>query len=293
MWLIVLNRKSGRGRAKKLSQILISLLDRNEIAYELVDESSAIKTSEKIRELFLIGDFETLIAIGGDGLVHLCIQEIALKSINFGVIPAGTGNDFARCIGVYGKSVAEIFENYVSYQPKKLDLGRISCPHKTEWFVQVLSTGFDANVNAAATTFRWPRGKAKYTIATFLILSKFKSIKYEFDIDGVSFSQQGMLLTVANGSNYGGGMKISPKSLNSDGLLDLIMVGPVSRLTLLRIFPRVFSGRHIDHPKVNSYSGKRVQISADTSAFADGEFISPLPIEIEVVNGGLNSWSFK
>jgi diacylglycerol kinase (ATP) len=293
MWLIVLNRKSGRGRAKKLSQILISLLDRNKIVYELVDESSAIKTSEKIRELFLIGDFETLIAIGGDGLVHLCIQEIALKSINFGVIPAGTGNDFARCIGVYGKSVAEIFENYVSYQPKKLDLGRISCPDKTEWFVQVLSTGFDANVNAAANTFSWPRGKAKYTIATFLILSKFKSIKYEFDIDGVSFSQQGMLLTVANGSNYGGGMKISPKSLNSDGLLDLIMVGPVSRLTLLRIFPRVFSGRHIDHPKVNSYSGKRVQISADTSAFADGEFISPLPIEIEVVNGGLNSWSFK
>ena len=293
MWLIVLNRKSGRGRAKKLSQTLISLLDRNEIEYELVDESSAVKTSEKIRDLFLIGDFETLIAIGGDGLVHLCIQEIALKSINFGVIPAGTGNDFARCIGVYGKSVAEIFEGYVSYQPKKLDLGRISSTNKIEWYVQVLSTGFDANVNALANTFSWPRGKAKYTIATLLILSKFKSIKYTFDIDGVSFSQQGMLLTVANGSNYGGGMKISPKSLNSDGLLDLILVKPVSRLTLLRIFPRVFSGRHIDHPKVNSYSGKRVQISADTSAFADGEFISPLPIEIEVVTGALNSWSLK
>jgi len=274
MWLIVLNKKSGRGRAKKLSQTLISLLDRNEIEYELVDESSAVKTSEKIRDLFLVGDFETLIAIGGDGLVHLCIQEIALKSINFGVIPAGTGNDFARCIGVYGKSVAEIFEGYVSYQPKKF-------------------TGFDANVNALANTFSWPRGKAKYTIATLLILSKFKSIKYTFDIDGVSFSQQGMLLTVANGSNYGGGMKISPKSLNSDGLLDLILVKPVSRLTLLRIFPRVFSGRHIDHPKVNSYSGRRVQISADTSAFADGEFISPLPIEIEVVTGALNSWSLK
>jgi len=206
MWLIVLNRKSGRGKAKKLSQTLISLLERNEIAYELVDESSAVKTSEKIRDLFLTGDFETLIAIGGDGLVHLCIQEIALKSIIFGVIPAGTGNDFARCIGVYGKSVAEIFEGYVSYQPKKLDLGRIS---------------------------------------------------------------------------------------SSDGLLDLILVKPVSRLTLLRIFPRVFSGRHIDHPKVNSYSGRRVQISADTSAFADGEFISPLPIEIEVVTGALNSWSLK
>jgi diacylglycerol kinase (ATP) len=88
-------------------------------------------------------------------------------------------------------------------------------------------------------------------------------------------------------------MKISPKSLNSDGLLDLILVKPVSRLTLLRIFPRVFSGSHIDHPKVNSFSGKKVKISADTSAFADGEFISPLPIEIEVVTGALNSWSLK
>ena len=81
MWLIVLNRKSGRGKAKKLSQTLISLLDRNEIVYELVDESSAVKTSEKIRDLFLTGDFETLIAIGGDGLVHLCIQEIGLVNL--------------------------------------------------------------------------------------------------------------------------------------------------------------------------------------------------------------------
>ena len=293
MWLIVLNRKSGRGRAKKLSQTLITLLHRNRISYEIVDESSADVTSKKIRDLLSTGDFESLIAIGGDGLVHLCIQEIALKSIKFGVVPAGTGNDYARSIGVYGKSVGEIFEFYVSHQPKKLDLGKISTANRIEWFVQVLSTGFDANVNALANKFSWPRGKVKYTIATLLILSKFKRIKYAFDIDGVSFSQQGMLLTVANGSNYGGGMKISPKSLNSDGLLDLILVKPVSRLTLLRIFPRVFSGRHIYHPKVNSYSGRRVEISAETFAFADGEYISPLPIEIEVVTGGLNSWSIK
>lgn len=293
MWLIVLNRKSGRGSARKLSQTLISLLDNNGIEYVLVDESSAKRTSEKIRDLILKGHFETLIAIGGDGLVHLCIQEIAMKSINFGVIPAGKGNDFARCIGVYGKSVAEIFNLYVSNKSRELDLGKISSQNKIEWFVQVLSTGFDANVNALASRLIWPRSKAKYIIATVFTLSKFKSIEYTFDVDGISFLQQGMLLTVANGNNYGGGMKISPNSLNSDGLLDLILVKPVSRLTFLRIFPRVFTGRHIDHPMVTSFTGKRVQISANTSAFADGEFISRLPIKIEVVSSALKSWSFK
>ena len=122
--------------------------------------------------------YNYLIAVGGDGLVNLCLQLVAEKPICLGVIPAGTGNDFARATGFNGKSVDEIFSIVSRSKPVKIDLGKAVSADESKWFVQVLSTGFDAIVNSLANKMTWPRGKSKYTIATILILSRFKSIPY-------------------------------------------------------------------------------------------------------------------
>ena len=99
-----------------------------------------------------------------------------------------------------------------------------------------------------------------------------------------------MLLSVANGYCYGGGMKISPNAVNSDGQLDVLVVNPVSKIKLLTLFPKIFTGAHIYHPKVSTMRGKEISISAQTDSFADGEFVSTLPITVSVLPKALNTW---
>lgn len=290
MWLLVVNSKAGKGRASKLAGKFEVLLKSNNLPYEIINKATYEETFSEYRLSISSGKFEKVVAIGGDGLVNLCLQEVAEQNIGFSVIPAGTGNDFARAVGSHKKSVNEIFNVVSSQDPTTIDLGLVTGAFGKRWYVQVLSTGFDALVNNLANRINWPRGQMKYTLATVLTLARFKPIPYELIIDGKQFKQDFMLLSVANGETYGGGMRICPDASNSDGIFDILLVHPVSKIVLLSIFPKVFTGKHVPHPKIDIIRGKKVQISADASAFADGEFVSKLPIEITNVKNALKTW---
>ena len=145
-------------------------------------------------------------------------------------------------------------------------------------------------MNDFANKITWPKGQIKYTLATIFTLARFKPIKYELIVDDKKFNQNFMLLSVANGETYGGGMRICPNASNSDGIFDILLVHPVSKIVLLTIFPKVFAGKHIPHPKIEIIHGQKVKILADATAFADGEFISKLPIEITNVQNALKTW---
>ena len=290
MWLLVVNSKAGKGRASKLAVKFEILLKSNNLPYEIINKATYEETFSEYRLSISSGKFEKVVAIGGDGLVNLCLQEVAEQNIGFSVIPAGTGNDFARAVGSHKKSVNEIFNVVSSQDPTTIDLGLVTGAFGKRWYVQVLSTGFDALVNNLANRINWPRGQMKYTLATLLTLASFKPIPYELIIDGKQFKQDFMLLSVANGETYGGGMRICPDASNSDGIFDILLVHPVSKIVLLSIFPKVFTGKHVPHPKIDIIRGKKLQLSADASAFADGEFVSKLPIEITNVKNALKTW---
>jgi diacylglycerol kinase (ATP) len=290
MWLLVVNSKAGKGRASKLAGKFEVLLKSNNLPYEIINKATYEETFSEYRLSIASGKFEKVVAIGGDGLVNLCLQEVAEQNIGLSVIPAGTGNDFARAVGSHKKSVNEIFNIVRSQDPTTIDLGLVTGAFGKRWYVQVLSTGFDALVNNLANRINWPRGQMKYTLATLLTLARFKPIPYELIIDGKQFKQDFMLLSVANGETYGGGMRICPDASNSDGIFDILLVHPVSKIVLLSIFPKVFTGKHVPHPKIDIIRGKKVQISADALAFADGEFVSKLPIEITNVKNALKTW---
>ncbi len=290
MWLLVVNSKAGKGRASKLAGKFEVLLASNNLPYEIINKATYEETFSEYRLSIASGKFEKVVAIGGDGLVNLCLQEVAEQNIGLSVIPAGTGNDFARAVGSHKKSVNEIFNVVRSQDPTTIDLGLVTGAFGKRWYVQVLSTGFDALVNNLANRINWPRGQMKYTLATLLTLARFKPIPYELIIDGKQFKQDFMLLSVANGETYGGGMRICPDASNSDGIFEIVLVHPVSKIVLLCIFPKVFTGKHVPHPKIDIIRGKKVQLSADASAFADGEFVSKLPIEITNVKNALKTW---
>ena len=290
MWLVVCNASAGKGKGSILAGEFIKLLSNSGLENKLIDCDTFAETKMLLEKEIQTNRYNYLIAVGGDGLVNLCLQFVAEKPICLGVIPAGTGNDFARATGFNGKSVDEIFSIFSRSKPVKIDLGKAVSADESKWFVQVLSTGFDAIVNSLANKMTWPRGKSKYTIATILILSRFKSIPYMVEIDGRIFEQNAMLLAVANGESYGGGMRICPGASNSDGIFDVLIVRPVTKIVLLTIFPKVFKGNHIPHPKIDVYKGKYIKISSPTVAYADGEFVSQLPLEVTNVPNALTTW---
>lgn len=228
-----------------------------------------------------------LVVVGGDGMVSLGVNLVAESSVGLGVVPAGTGNDLARAIGLPVDDLGASIRHLVSAlerEPTAIDLARITHAGGVDYYAAVLSGGFDAIVNERANRMRRPRGKSRYTIALLLELVQLRPRHYSIELDGEKFEVDANLVAVANGESLGGGMRICPDASLTDGLLDIAWLAPVSRRRFLQLFPKVFSGTHVNEPEVMIRKARHVRLdSPDIVAYADGERVSELPVEIDVV----------
>ena len=240
---------------------------------------------------------DALIVVGGDGMVNLGTNLVAKTKVPLGIVPSGTGNDMARGLGIPHDNTEKAIEALVialGKPARTIDAGRISYADpetgepSTRWFACVLSAGFDSVVNERANRMQRPKGASRYMIALGLELVRLKPIPYRLVLDGTELVTRAMLVSVGNNVSIGGGMKVTPDALVDDGLLDVLVVRPLSRAAFVRIFPRVFKGTHISDPRVSIHRARRVRIESDVAvAYADGERIGPLPVEIEVVPSAL------
>jgi diacylglycerol kinase (ATP) len=234
---------------------------------------------------------DALVVVGGDGMVNLGANIVAQTITPLGIVPSGTGNDIADGLGIpVGDTEAAIdaLLDALHRPPRVIDAGLIRHGELSTWFAGVLSAGFDAIVNERANLMTRPRGRSRYIVALLRELATLRPIPYAIVADGVSFETSAMLVSVANNRSLGGGMRIVPHAGLDDGMLDLFVVARMSKLRFLRVFPRVFSGTHTDLPEVSFRSIRTVSISAPAVvAYADGERIGPLPVEISVVPGAL------
>ena len=287
MWLLLINPTSGGGRGAKVGAEVARYLVSNSIQYSDISGSSFESARTNLRES-LSTTVNGVIAVGGDGMVHLVIQELAEKKVPLLLIPAGTGNDFARVLHLPLDNPTMVLEKALSSAPTHVDLGRVN----GTFFAEVLSTGFDSIVNERANRMVRITGKSKYYISMLLELPLFKPKSYKFRMDGSDFECKAMLIAVGNGSSYGGGMKVCPTANMSDGEFEVMILHEVSTLEFLRVFPSVFSGAHVKHPAVKILRGKEIEISADAVAYADGERIGSLPIRAHVVPSALLTWAY-
>ena len=280
--LLVINPKAGNGKAERKSTVFIKAAHDAGLTTTVVNTSGEGKMLKEIEKAITNERFDALIAVGGDGLVHSLLPIAFSSKLPFGVIPAGTGNDFCRSIGGFHRSIPQLLRSIMEDSYTSVDLMTIKSAQVTSLSAQILSLGFDALVNERANTFRHLKGRAKYVVAMVRELSFFKPQLFTVTVDGVTHERRAMLLAIANGPNYGGGMKIVPQADHSDGLLDVLILNKVSTIELLRVFPKVYRGSHINHSAIEIFQGRSIHVEAKAKAYADGEFVGDLPIQIDV-----------
>lgn len=233
---------------------------------------------------------DAVVVVGGDGLVNLAVDVLAGSDVALGIVPAGTGNDAARELGVPLDDPLEASRRLIAAfdaSPHLIDVGSVETATgvgERRRFLCAVSAGFDALVNERANALRFPRGPQRYTAALLLELLRLRPRRYRITVDGRTHERESVLLAVANLGSIGGGMRIVPFASAEDGRLDALVVAPVGRLRFLRLFPRVFAGRHTDLDVVSFVSGSDVLLECDEEivAYADGERIGALPLRITV-----------
>ena len=287
MWALVINPVSGQGKGTTVGAYVAAFLTQRNVAFVIVDGNSADTVIEQLRKfLAKTPNCKGVIGVGGDGLMHQILQVVVPSNIAFALIPAGTGNDFQRTLGWNLVSIDAQLERVITTDPTPIDLGIVD----GEWFGAILSTGFDAVVNEKANTMNWPKGPMKYNAAIAVELPRFKPRHFEIFLDDRTISTEAMLIAVANGRSYGGGMRVCPHADINDGLFDVMVLHPVSKLEFIKVFPRVFAGNHLTHPAVEIVRSKSVRIESKAVAYADGERIGQLPVTAECVSSAVQTW---
>lgn len=277
----VLGNPAARGGSGDVERV-IEEVRRRGLEPVLLEADSSDAAAEAAGEAVRAGA-ERLIAVGGDGLVRIAVGAVAETDSVLGIVPQGTGNDFARAIGLLEGDLREHIRRALS-DPVPVDAMRTN----HGWVASVATVGFSGDVTARANALRWPRGQQRYTVATVLQLPRLRRLRATVTIDGETHDADTTLLSVGNTAYFGGGMRICPGARPADGLLETVVIGAVGRGTFLRVFPRVFGGRHVDHPAVTTYRSATVRVEGDDVVmWADGDPLGPLPVTCEAVPGAL------
>ena len=276
---LLTNPTSGKGRGRRTAAIALPrLTEAGFDVREMVgrDGDEALDLARKA----VADEVESLVVVGGDGMVHLAAQALAGTATNLGIIPSGTGNDVARYVGIPRTDPQLAADVVVGSRVRTIDLARAA----GTYFVTVLASGFDSKVNERANAMAWPRGQMRYNLATLSELRVFEPLPYVLELDGEVRTLEAMLVAVGNGESFGGGLRITHGASLDDGRLDVVIIKPMSKAKLVRTYPKLFSGRHVGIPEYEHHLVRSVTVAAPgISAYADGERIGALPLTVEAV----------
>ncbi|PXY22449.1 diacylglycerol/lipid kinase family protein [Prauserella muralis] len=270
---------SGKGAAARIAGSVAARLrehvDRLDVlSANTVEESRALMTDARAAGL------DVLVVVGGDGAAHQAVQFCAGTDVALGVVPSGTGNDFARALGVPADPLAAtetIAAALAQGRTRRIDLGQVG----GTWFGTVLCAGFDAMVNERANRMRWPSGRRRYDLAVVAGLAALRPRPLVVRTESDRLELDATLVAVGNTGWYGGGVPVCPDARPDDGVLDVTVVGRATRSQLLRMLPTLRTGRHLRHPAVRTLRAREVSLSgSDWPAYADGESLGRLPVSI-------------
>ncbi|WP_264000203.1 diacylglycerol kinase [Mycolicibacillus trivialis] len=282
------NPAAGHGNATGAAERAVARLQERGVDVTVVVGRDAAHARRLVDDALAAGT-DALVAVGGDGVISLALQALAESGVPLGVIPAGTGNDHAREYGLPTADPDAAADIVADGWADTVDLGRIEHAGGTSWFGTVMAAGFDSLVSDRTNRMRWPRGRMRYNLAILAELSRLRPLPFRLSFDGGEpASTELTLAAVGNTRSYGGGMLICPDADPRDGLLDVTMVRSGSRTKLLRLFPTVYKGTHVELDEVSTARAASIRVDCPgINAYADGDYVCPLPVTVSAVTGAL------
>jgi diacylglycerol kinase (ATP) len=281
---LLTNPTAGKGRGARARDAALARLRDAGFVVRNLEGRDADEALDLARQCVADG-VEALVVCGGDGMVHLGVQAVARTATSLGIIPAGTGNDVARYFDLPRRDAVAAADRVIASTPRRIDLARSGA----KYFVTVLAAGFDAVVNERANRMTWPRGQMRYNLATLAELRTFQPLPYTLELDGRAQRLDAMLVAVGNGPSFGGGLRITEGAVLDDGLLDVVVIKPMSKPGLVRTYPKLFKGTHVTHPQYEHHLVRSITVAAPgIVSYADGERFGELPLTIECAPGALS-----
>ncbi len=282
-YVLVVNPKSGGGRGDRFAAAALHQFARHGIRPDVV---VCLNGSEpaRVAQKAAADGARVVVAIGGDGHAAAVGEGLIGSNATFALVPAGSANDLARSLGMVRNDPRRAVEAIVTGREMRIDTIRVSLDGRERRFLNVVGVGFDAAVAARAERIPVMRGAFRYVLSVMRELPGFSPAGYELRVDGVPREQRAMMIALANGHSYGGGMRVAPSARLDSGRLEICVVGEVSRIGFARAFPRVFRGTHVTHPAVTMLEGRIVDLAADAPVWliGDGELVGRLPARVSV-----------
>jgi len=280
---LVVNPTSGKRRGEEIGRRAAERLRHAGHSTSTVQGADAAAARDQLK-LAIDAGLDGVLVVGGDGALHAVLDHVADSDLVFGLIPAGTGNDTARSLGIPVKNPDAAVDLVIGGHLRTIDLARTD----EAYVATVVASGFDSKVNERANDMTWPRGNMRYHLGTIAELRAFEPLHYTLTLDGETIEREAMLVAVGNGPSYGGGIRICEGASMDDGLLDVVVINPLSKPKLLRVYPRLYKGTHVNIPEFERHRVREVTLSSPgIVAYGDGERLGALPMTTTVSPGAL------
>jgi len=226
--------------------------------------------------------YEAVVSMGGDGTLNEVINGLACSSAILGFIPAGSGNDFVRTLGLKPHDILTACKVIVKGRVEEIDIGQIG----ERRFINIAGAGLDAEVGLMANVWgkKYFRCYTAYVASILRQLITFQPQEINIELDHTTVTTKAWFVAIANAQFFGGGLMIAPQAKLNDGLFDVCIVKDLTKLALIKMIPKVFKGEHIHHPAVEMHRSRRVFLSSSTkmATQADGEVLGTLPREFRI-----------
>jgi YegS/Rv2252/BmrU family lipid kinase len=299
-WLVIVNPNAGNGKGKKDWDKISDLLKNEALPYDVNFTERKGHAIHFTIEGIAAG-YRKIITVGGDGTLNEVVNGVFLNKncpttdISLALIPVGTGNDWGRMFGIplnYKKAINIIGENKLMLH----DVGLVSYYSGTEkkerYFINIAGLGFESVV-VKRTNYQKDRGhsgKLIYFYNLLMSLISYKNTRAEIVIDGEKISADVFSLNVGNGRYCGGGMRQTPGALPDDGLLDVTIIKGMGKFEIIRNLKILYDGTILQHPKIDGYKCKNIEVSSDSVMYAeaDGESLGQTPAEFSIIPDGIN-----
>ena len=293
--LLVLNPKARHGRAHKHLAGIRRAFDARGIATDTLITAHRGHATEQLARCTLEG-YDGVIAAGGDGTVFEVLNGLYRQArelrVPLGVIPVGTGNAFARDLGLlpgeWRKAVAMI----AAARLRRVDVGQVNTAAEQFYFINIIGMGFVVDAGLWARRLKG-LGNVAYTLGTLWQTLQLKSYPLRMEVDGRCIEQDNVFAEISNTRYTGTRFLIAPSAEMDDGLLDVTLLRKLSRSRLLWLFPTIYSGRHVEHKEISVVRGKSICIHAPQGYLLapDGEFRGTTPATITCLRRDLTIFS--